>query len=274
MVALQRNVLETDVEEANGSSYDKLFSVLEAFAATQECSLTEVVERSALPFSTVHRIAGQLIDRGYLVRLRRGRYQLGPLAFALGRNSSMRSLLADAGRLFLTKLAKQCRTHVHLGIFEDDMVTYLANASFGCDDFAVREGMQLEAYCSGIGKILLAHLPEAARDNYLSQGDFVALTVNTIVDRNALASELKTVLQRGWATDLEEVETDLRCIAVPVRDEAGIVHAAISASVRSRNAKLDDLLMLLPALTEASAGLSARLFSRAAASGTGAHALL
>jgi len=202
MMMLQSDASKMDAEDPQASSYDKLFCVLEAFSAAGECSLAEVVQRSGLPFSTVHRISAHLIDRGYVVRLRRGQYQLGPSAFALGRNSSMRRLLTDAGRLFLAKLAKQCRTHVHLGIFEDDMVTYLANASFGRDDFTVREGMQLEAYCSGIGKILLAHLPQPEREAYLSQGDFVALTSNTIVDRIALGRELKTVHERGWATDL------------------------------------------------------------------------
>lgn len=249
-----------EAEEASKSAYDKLFAVLEAVAATPECSLTDVADRSALSFSTVHRIAGHLINRGYLVRLQRGRYRLGHAALTLGRNASIRGLLGDVSRPFLEKLAQSCRTHVHLGVFEDDMVTYLANASFGRNDFHIKEGMQLEAYCSGIGKILLAHLPDEARNSYLSEGDFVALTSNTIVDREALANELRAVRERGWATDLEEVTTDLRCIAVPVRDGNGIVHAAISTSIHSSHAKLADLLAFLPALHEASDGLSARLF--------------
>jgi DNA-binding IclR family transcriptional regulator len=249
-----------EAEEANSSAYDKLFAVLEAFAATPECSLADVADRSVLSFSTVHRIAGHLIDRGYLVRLQRGRYRLGHAALALGRNASMRGLLGDVSRPFLEQLAQSCRTHVHLGIFEDDMVTYLANASFGRDDFHIKEGMQLEAYCSGIGKVLLAYLPEAARDNYLSQGDFVALTPNTIIDRDTMAGELRLVRERGWATDLEEVETNLRCIAVPVCDRSGNVHAAISMSIRSTKATASDLVDQLPALRLASEGLSTRLF--------------
>ena len=80
------------------------------------------------------------------------------------------------------------------------MVTYLANASYGRNDFRINEGLQLEAYCSGVGKVLLAHLPDAARENYLSQGEFIALTPNTIVDREAFARELDLIRQRGWGT--------------------------------------------------------------------------
>ncbi len=247
-------------DDAANSSSDKLLTVMEMIAATKGCSLADVVERSGLPFSTVHRIAGQLIERGYIVRLRRGQYRIGPAALALGRNSSLRSLLEEVGRTLLGDLARACRAHVHLGVFEDDMVTYLANASYGRNDFRVNEGLQLEAYCSGVGKVLLAHLPDAAREYYLSQGEFVALTPNTIVDREALAGELDLIRQRGWGTDLEEVEPDLRCIAVPVYDRDNAVLAAISASVRDRQGSLDAVLRLLPELRKTADTLSARLF--------------
>lgn len=246
------------------SSYEKLFAVLQTIADFETCSLADVVMRSALPFSTVHRIAAQLIDHGYVARSKRGEYRIGPAAFMLTRNTSMRSMMVETSRPVLSQLARRCRTHVHLGIFEDDMVTYLANCSYGRDNFRIREGMQLEAYCSGIGKILLAHLPEGERRNYLSQGDFVPLTTNTIVDRDALAKELETVRKRGWATDLEEAEPDLRCIAVPVLGPGQQVRAAISASVRNKSGSLENLLQLLPALNEAAERLSSHILNRGA----------
>jgi IclR family transcriptional regulator, acetate operon repressor len=262
---MERTQPGSSPEADTSSSYGKLFRVLEAIAVSDSCSLSDVVGRSGLPFSTVHRIAGELIDQGYVMRMKRGRYRLGPTALLLSRNTSMQGLLAEASRPFLADLARTCRTHVHLGVFEDDMVTYLANASFGRNEFHIREGMQLEAYCSGIGKILLAHLPEADREHYLSQGDFVPLTPNTIVDREALAAELDAVRKRGWATDLEEVEPDMRCIAVPVAGPDGRICAAISATFRNKGGSLEALLPLLPALNAAADGLSTQISNKKSA---------
>ena len=251
---------EPSMEENASSSSDKLLAVLETIAGSGACSLADVVERSGLPFSTVHRIAGQLMDRGYIVRLKRGQYRIGPAALALGRNSSIRTLLEEASRPLLGELARACRAHVHLGVFEDDMVTYLANVSYGRNDFRVDEGLQLEAYCTGIGKVLLANLSPGARDAYLSQDELVALTANTIIDRDVLSDELALIRDRGWGTDLGEVEPDQFCIAVPVYDRDRTVLAAISASVRNRQGNLETVLRLLPELRKTADALSARLF--------------
>ena len=252
--------LAPDQDDGSSSSGGKLLTVLEAIADAGGCSLADVVERSGLSFSTVHRIAGQLMERGYIVRLRRGQYRIGPATLALGRSSSIRTLLGEASRPLLGELARTCRADVHLGVFEDEMVTYLANATYGRNDFRVEEGLQLEAYCTSIGKVLLANLPEETRQAYLSQDEFVALTSNTIIDRDDLSDELALIRDRGWGTDLEEVEPHLRCIAVPVYDRAGNVLAAISASVRSRQGNLETVLSLLPELRRTADSLTARLF--------------
>ena len=74
-------------------------------------------------------------------------------------------------------LAKRTGLTVHLGVFEGDMVTYLVKAA-GVTDVLTQEGMQLEAYCSGIGKVLLAFLPLDEREQYLAGGPFVRLTAH------------------------------------------------------------------------------------------------
>jgi hypothetical protein len=88
--------------------------------------------------------------------------------------------------------------------------------------------MQLEAYCSGIGKVLLANLPDAERAAYLATGPFVALTARTICDAGELGRVLETVRAQGFATDLGEVVEDLACVAVPLRRPGGEAIAAIS----------------------------------------------
>jgi DNA-binding IclR family transcriptional regulator len=128
------------------------------------------------------------------------------------------------------------------------MVTYRIKTGRGAHDLFTRTGLQLEAYCSGIGKVLLAHLPVAERHAYLAAGPFVALTSHTITDPARLAVALDAVRAEGFATDLGEIVEDLQCLAVPVRQPDGRVRAAISVSRqtgRGRTPPMDDTLALL-----------------------------
>jgi len=94
-------------------------------------------------------------------------------------------------------------------------VTYVVREG-GTDLFTV-EQMQLEAYCSAIGKILLAALPDAGLAAHRDQGPFVALTPNTITHPALLGQELLGVRDSWVAHDRHEVRSDLYCIAVPLR---------------------------------------------------------
>ncbi|WP_257555252.1 IclR family transcriptional regulator C-terminal domain-containing protein [Sphingobium sp. CFD-2] len=85
---------------------------------------------------------------------------------------------AEIARPLIRKLAKSVGHTVHLGVLEGDMTTYLVKEGRVDDGLLTREDMQLESYCSGIGKVLLAYLSEADRQRYLSGGPFVRLTQN------------------------------------------------------------------------------------------------
>jgi DNA-binding IclR family transcriptional regulator len=110
------------------------------------------------------------------------------------------------------------------------MVTYRIKTGEGAGSLFTRVGMQLEAYCSGIGKVLLAHLPEAQRRAYFAGGPFVALTTRTITDPTELEDELERVRIRGYAIDDGEIADGLVCVAAPIQAPDGQVHAAISVS--------------------------------------------
>ena len=111
--------------------------------------------------------------------------------------------------------------------------------------------MQLEAYCSAIGKVLFAHLPEAERERYLAGGPFVPLTARTIVDPARLRGELDAIRICGFAIDDEEIAPGLRCMAVPLRNSDGAVQAAISVSQALTSRHRVDDVRLLALLTKA-----------------------
>lgn len=185
-----------------------------------------------LPRSTTHRILSELHAQGLILRLARGRYDIGlGLAEAVSA-ASFNGQLAQVSREPLARLVKRSGLTAHLGVFENDMVTYLVKApsNEGAVSFT-RENGQLEAYCSGIGKILLAHLPAPLSAAYLAGGPFIALTERTVTDPARLAVILDRARTDDYAMDEGEIADGLRCLAVPVRTPSGRVVAAISVSM-------------------------------------------
>src|SRR3546814_8487165 len=91
------------------------------------------------------------------------------------------------------KLSRRTCRVCHLGVLEDGMMTYLIKEGDAQDHTLSRQGMQLEAYCTGLGKALLAHMPETERNDYLSSGTFVPLTPNTLTTPEALSAEFDRI---------------------------------------------------------------------------------
>lgn len=239
---------------------DKTLDVLEAIAALGSASLPEIRARVDLPTTTTYRIVATLTRRGFVMRCGRGGYRLGAAAIALTARSSERDLLAAAARLPLRSLARKVGSHVHLGTFEDGMVTYLVKQRHGPSRLPSVEGSQLEAYCSALGKVLLSGLPDEAMDRYLKDGSLVALTPNTITEPDALKRELCEVRERGWAMDDEEIVEGLRCVAVPLRRPSGEIVAAISVSTVSLACDLVDTSILLPDLLDSARAIGRQLY--------------
>jgi DNA-binding IclR family transcriptional regulator len=98
-----------------------------------------------------------------------------------------------------------------------------------------RVGAQQEAYCSALGKVLLAGMPAQELEDFLYDGDFVALTPQTITTVASLRSELAAVRHRGYAVDNREVFQTIACVGAPIRDPLGNTIAAISFADAASN---------------------------------------
>ncbi len=212
-----------------------------------------------MPRSSAYRIAATFERSGLLTRLRRGYYLPGPILLQLAKDGTLNRVLTGVGRPVVEKLAKETKCTAHLGVFEGGMVTYLLKASRSGPSVFTREGTQLEAYCTGIGKVLLAALPQAARDEYLTGGPFIRLTPNTLIDPHELRTVLATVESQGYATDEGEMDSDLICLAVPVRTKAGAVLAELSITMRQVNGQANTLRSHLGLLRAAADAIAARL---------------
>jgi IclR family transcriptional regulator, acetate operon repressor len=226
-------------------------------------SISDLAKQIKMPHSTAYRIAATLERSGLVTRLRRGYYLPGPSLIRLARHDSIPRILKAIGRPAIKKLATDTGCTAHLGVFENGMVTYLLKAGRAAQTIFTREGTQLEAYCTGIGKVLLAALSVSVREEYLKSGPFIQLTANTLTEPQKLRSALIVVGDRGYAEDNAEMDSDLRCLAVPVRLGEGDVIAALSISTRSTSKDPHVLLARLDALRTAANLLSKRLTLRA-----------
>jgi DNA-binding IclR family transcriptional regulator len=225
-------------------------------------SVSAIARSNCMPIATVHRQVTTLVAEGYLKPTTGGRHIAGPRLLALLQRLDEKQLIANAAAPVLHRLATRVGCVVQLGTFESDMVTYRIKTGQGAKALFTKVGMQLEAYCSGMGKVLLAHLPDEQRRAYLAAGPFVALTPNTITDPAALADELGRVGKQGYAIDDGEIVEGLFCVAVPVRAPDGSVPAAVSISQTGEPARCKPLERILPQLTAAVAEIEKIAFLR------------
>jgi len=225
-------------------------------------ALKQLASDLGLSRSTLYRLAGTLQDFGLITRQSRGFYDIGlPLAARL-QGVTWLNQLARLSRPLLQRLADDCGSTAHLGVLDDGMVTYVvkvASKAAAAGAGFTRENAQLEAYCSGLGKVLLAWLPADAQDRYLAAGPFVPFTSRTMTDSRHLRECLDAARDNGFAQDDGEVADDLFCLAVPVAGPELAVHAAISISVDRATVHQRDHARDLARLRRCATDLSNRL---------------
>lgn len=244
------------------ASLKRTLAMLEAVIADGgRSNVAELARQIGMPPATAHRQVTTLVAEDYLAPAGGGRHVAGARLLGLLHRLDEKQIIANVAAPLLDKLASRVRSVVQLGTLENDMVTYRIKTGRGAQALFTKIGMQLEAYCSGIGKVLLANLPEDRREAYLAGAPFIALTERTIVDPGRLREELDAVRDRGFAIDDEEVAPGLRCMAVPLRRSDGTVLAAVSVSqaVGSRQ-RLQDM-QLLALLKEAAHQIERQAFA-------------
>lgn len=213
------------------SATSRALAMLEAVIADGGLSTVSALARAqGMPPATAHRQIATLVAEGFLAPMGGGRHRAGPRLRAMLAKVDDRQIMAHAAAPLLNRLAARYGGVAQMGTLENDMVTYRVKTGENAGELFTRVEMQLEAYCSGMGKVLLAHLPAGEREAYLAGGPFVALTPDTITDPADLARELACVARQGYALDRGEIVAGLSCIAVPVHQADGTVVAAISLS--------------------------------------------
>jgi len=252
--------MKEDTKELN-LSVIKAFKLLEAFTSgQQEWGVRELAKEAGYNKTTTYRLLSTLETLGAVQKNKADKYILGLKLFELGNLVSIHKSLRYISRVPLEQIAKEINETIHFGVLNDNKVLYLNKAeSLQGLKVSTQIGSYQSAYCSAIGKVLLAYLPEDALKNYFEEEPLSSYTVNTITSEKVLRCELEKVREEGYALDMEELELGLICIAIPVFNRQNKIVASISASGPSSRFKTENVSAYLDILLKGSREIEAKL---------------
>jgi DNA-binding IclR family transcriptional regulator len=246
--------------------------ILDTLAETRgELALNEIATRLALAKSTVHGLISTLRDFGYIEQSAfTGKYKLGIRLFEVGQIVAQGWEVRAVAAPYINKLLEELGETVHLVVLDRLEVLYIdKRESYRSLRIVSQVGMRLPAHCTGVGKVLLAHLEPEQRAEVINVKGLARFTRNTLTDIKVLENELTRIRAQGYAIDNEEIMDSLRCIAAPIRDQTGKVISAISLSgpvSRLQGEWLENaILRVTETAEEISSGLGYRAKSAAVA---------
>jgi len=224
-----------DAQASSGvQSLDRIFSIIEELSNYPKgLALTELCAITQLPKGTVSRMLGSLITHGYAVQEPESKkYRLTMRLFEIGCRVAGRMNLLSVARPYLESLSNVTEEAVHLVTRSEDEVVYLykeepVQSVVRMSSFV---GLRIPMYCTGVGKSILAFLPDAEIRAIWERNPPVRFTPKTIVSLDAMMEEIARIRAVGYAIDEEEHEIGVRCIAAPILDFSGTPVAAISIS--------------------------------------------
>ena len=211
---------------------DRVFDILEILATHKGgISLSQIAAETSMSKTTVHRLLATMLSRQYVEHNEDGSYTLGYKFIETASNHINNLELITEAKPLLSRMLWDLNLTTHLGVLEGANVVYMEKMDvYPNTRLYTQVGYRSPAYCSSMGKCLLACLSGDELDRVLSCCKFEQHTPNTIVDKDKLKQQLKEVRVAGWAMDNEEYQLGHRCIGAPVFDYRGSAVAAISAS--------------------------------------------
>ena len=248
-------------------SLERGLAILSCFSSGRALiGVSELSRELGLTRSTTHRYVATLARLGYLQQDAPTRkYSLGPRVVELGFNAINSMELRHVAAPHLQRLCDETGHTVNMAILDDVDIVYVerfraSRRGQNEIDLDLHVGSRLPAYCTSMGKILLAFLPDGDRDDVLSRIAFDRRGPNTLTSRAALLAELRRVRATGVAVNNEELAYGLRSVAVPVVAASGEVVAAVNLAAHRTMASLDDLVARIgPLLQRTAAEISSQL---------------
>jgi DNA-binding IclR family transcriptional regulator len=229
-------------------SLSRALSILELYDGRQEeWGVSEISRELDLPKSTVHGLITTLESNRYLEKTENSKYRLGMKVYELGMTYQASARLGSVAEPYIKSLAATYKQSVHIAIYAGRMAVFVIGNKAGTSHVIFpRVGAGIAAYCTGVGKVLLAWQSAAHIEEYLQFEELQPYTKNTITDPQQLRKELQQIRACGYAVDREETVLGIGCVAAPVFGSSNQVIAALSVSGEVNlilNEKLSECIM-------------------------------
>ncbi|MCL4489292.1 MAG: IclR family transcriptional regulator [Chloroflexi bacterium] len=212
---------------------ERALTLLRLFLSSEtDLSATEISKQVDLDLSTTFRLLITLQAQGFVEQeSATGKYRLGVTCLELGSRFLKYNDIRKRALDVLETLRNEFGEAVHLTVLDGDQVVYLEKLPglYPIGFMSSRVGGRSPAYCTGVGKALLAYLPDEEVKKRYPRSKLIRYTDATITDIGALQAELAQVREKGFAVDRQEHEIGVVCAAVPIFDHKGVT-AAMSVS--------------------------------------------
>jgi IclR family pca regulon transcriptional regulator len=255
---------QSDGSTGTSQSLERGLAILSSFHSDRPLiGVSELSRGLDLSRSTAHRYVATLAKLGYLQQDPDSkRYRLGPKVLDLGFSAINSMDLREIAAPHLRQLSDETGHTVNLAILDGADVVYIercraAGPSQREIDLNLHVGARLPAYCTAMGKAILAFVPEGRLEEIIERIDFEPRGPNTLTNAKAFRAELARIRISGIAVNNEELAYGLRSIAAPIHSRANEVVGALNLAVHRTMVSMDELIARFgPAVTQTSRDIS------------------
>lgn len=244
---------------ASDGTVGKALEVLDQVASYgRPMRFSELLESSPYPKATLYRFLQTLTNQSMLTYdPERQTYAPGMRLVRLAHSAWAQSSLAPLARNHIDSLSSALGETVHLAQLDNGQVLYVdkRNARDPVQMYS-QAGKVGPAYCTGVGKAMLAHLPEPELQDALSRQSWHQFTAKTFTTPQRLREELERIRSRGHSFDDEEHEPGIICLAVPILRANGRPFGALSVTSTTSRTSLAQLETLAPQIKTCASAIS------------------
>lgn len=223
-------------------------------------TVSEVAEKTGLARAVVRRFLYTLVELGYVIT--DGKYfRLTARILDLGYAYLSSFPLPKIAERFLEQVTLETKESSSASVLEGFDIVYVARVQTRrIMSISLSVGSRLPAFCTSMGRVLLAQIPEQMLERYLQSATFSKFTERTVCNADELRKEIRSVSKQGYALVDQELELGLRSLAVPVFAGRSRTVAAVNVSTQAaRTSKAAMLQNFLPVLRQAAADISSCL---------------
>jgi IclR family pca regulon transcriptional regulator len=219
-------------------------AVIQAFShTTHQVTISQISKLTGFSRAAVRRCLYTLVKLSFAGSDDNRHFYLRPRVLTLGHSYVSSMPLAVASQPILDHISRVLRESCSIATLDGTEIVYIARANVTrimTIDLGV--GSRLPAFCTTMGRVLLANLPERQLEELLPRIEYRSFTERTVVSAERLRQILRMVQRNGYSVIDQELEHGLRALAVPIRNPSGRVVAALNVGVHAQRVSLQDLL--------------------------------